>query len=232
MCQRSPSSFNLQPSQIIIVIDQSIKHELADRAMLGPGNQFRTKDASAVAFFLSDLEPTKRIHRVHQLEQTHRNPNYLANLPMVPSFLIGEGHAATLLKQVSTSFLSNVQAMPVIEPVQAWAYKNTSLLAQSFVLAAASHDLATCIMEGYDGRKVQDILRVPDRYAIPLAVAVGYDYHPEDPGELQETPRLPVPEVVFQDVFGEPWNEPEKLEHVEKDGSQPVCEERVVADGR
>jgi len=177
--------------------------------MLGPGNQFRTKDSSVLAFFLADLEPTKRIERIHRLEQSHRNVNYLSTLPMVPSFLIGEGHAATFLKQVSTTFLSNVQPMPVIEPVQAWAYKNTALVAQSFVLAATSHDLATCMMEGYDGRKIQDILRIPDRYAIPLAVAVGYDYYDKDttgdqPQE-ETTPRLPISEIVFQESFGQPW---------------------------
>ena len=201
--QRSPSSFNLQPSQILLVQDQSLKETLAEEAMLGPGNQFRTRDASALAFFLTDLEPTKRIDRIFQLERSVRNSNYLSSLPLVPSFLIGEGHAATLLKTISTHFLANVQAMPVVEPVQAWGYKNTALLAQTFVYAAASHDLATCMMEGYDGRKVQEILRIPDRYAVPLLVAVGYEY--EDPQNFEATPRLPLEEVVFQDTFGQPW---------------------------
>jgi nitroreductase len=188
--------------------------------MLGPGNQYRTKDSSAIAFFLSDLEPSKRIKRISQLEKHHRHPNYLATLPMVPSFLIGEGHFATFLKHVSTDFLSNVQPMPVVEPVQAWAYKNTALLAQSFVFSATSHDLATCLMEGYDGRKVSDLLRIPDRYAIPLAVAVGYDFddnHPGDTNTNVETPRLPVSEMVFSDVFGEPWGHDDDAPHVPLD---------------
>ena len=67
---------------------------------------------------------------------------------MTTSFLIGEGHAATLIKGVATSLLSQVQPMPVVEPVQAWGYKNASLLAQTFVYAAESYSLATCIMEG------------------------------------------------------------------------------------
>jgi nitroreductase len=187
--------------------------------MLGPGNQFRTRDASALAFFLTDLEPTKRVNRIYDLEKDSqsRNVNYLASLPMVPSFLIGEGHAATWLKNVSTDFLANVQAMPVIEPVQAWGYKNTALQAQSFVLAATSHDLATCLMEGYDTRKVQEILRVPDRYAIPLAVAVGYEY--EDPETFEETPRLPLSEVVFGDTFGSPWTGDDLSEESEEAGT-------------
>ena len=119
-----------------------------------------------------------------------------------PSFLIGEGHAATMLKDISTSLLSEVQAMPTVEPVQSWGYKNTALLAQTFVLAAHSHDLATCIMEGYDSRRLQKLLSVPDRYAIPLVVATGYEY--EDPDSFVATPRLNVDEVVFEDKFGVP----------------------------
>lgn len=131
-----------------MVQNQDIQNRLSEEAMLGPGNQFRTRDASALAVFLSDLEPRKRIDRICQLEKEHRNPNYLSSLPMTTSFLIGEGHAATLIKGVATSLLSQVQPMPVVEPVQAWGYKNASLLAQTFVYAAESYSLATCIMEG------------------------------------------------------------------------------------
>jgi nitroreductase len=79
--------------------------------------------------------------------------------------LIGEGHAATLIKGMATNFLSEVQPVPSIEPVQAWGYKNTSLVAQTFVYAAESHDLATCLMEGFDARcerQTQTFDRDPD----------------------------------------------------------------------
>lgn len=189
--------------------DQSVKDQLANEAMLGPGNQFRTKDASALAVFLADLEPTKRLDRIYQLEKdAGRPPNYLTSLPLVPSFLIGEGHAATLIKSVATSMLSEVQAMPVVEPVQAWGYKNASLVAQNYVLAAESHGLATCLMEGFDGRRMQKILQVPDRYAIPLVVATGYEF--EDPSTFIETPRLNLDEIVFDDKFGTPTTLPQE----------------------
>jgi nitroreductase len=210
----------LQPSQIIIVQNQALKEQLSQDAMLGPGNQFRTTNSSAVAVFLSDLEPRKRIDRIYQLEKDHRHPNYLATLPLVPSFLIGEGHAATWIKGVATSLLSEIQPMPMVEPVQAWGYKNVSLLAQTFVYAAESHDLATCMMEGFDGRRVQEVLRIPDRYAIPLIVATGYEY--EDPETFKEkTPRLDLSEVVFGDSFGEalPWNNEEELATTKEEDS-------------
>jgi nitroreductase len=186
----------------VLVQSQEIKDRLSKNAMLGPGNQFRTRDASAVAVFLSDLEVNKRINRICELEKGHRHPNYLSSLAMTTSFLTGEGHAATLLKGVATDILSEVQPMPTVDPIQAWNYKQAGLLAQTFVLAAESHDLATSMMEGYDGRRVREILRVPDRYAIPLMVATGYEY--EDPSTFRKTPRLDMEELVFSDIFASP----------------------------
>ena len=204
--QRSPSSFNLQPSQIIFIESQDVKDALSEHAMLGPGNQYRIKQASAVAVFLSDLEPTKRVNRIHQLEKNHRHPNYRAVFPLSTSFLIGEGHAANLIKGIATEWLSAVKPMPEIEPVQAWSYKNTGLLAQTFVYAAESYDLSTAMMEGFDPRRTRDLLRIPDRYAIPLMVATGYEYEEEqDFTQGKETPRLDVSEIVFSDYFGEMW---------------------------
>jgi nitroreductase len=184
-----------------LVQDAAVKEKLADRAMLGAGNQFRTKDASIVAFFLSDLEVTKRINRIQQLEKGKRDPNYMNMLPIVSSFLAGEGHASTFIKQAATTVLSEVQPMPTLEPVQSWTYKSTALAAQTYVLAATSHDLATCIMEGFDGRRVKDILGIPDRYGVPLAVATGFDFH--EPNEVPRTPRLGLEEVCFVDSFGQ-----------------------------
>ena len=178
-----------------------IKTKLADRAMLGIGNQYRVKDSSAVAVFLADLEVHKRIDRIFQLEKGCRDPNYLATMPIASSFLMGEGHAATLLKQIATDAMSEIQPMPSVEPVQAWSYKNAGLMAQSYTLAATSHDLATCMMEGYDARRAKDVLRVPDRYAIPIMVATGYEY--EDPSTFVPTPRLSMDELVFGNTFGE-----------------------------
>ena len=185
-----------------MVQSQAIKDDLSANAMLGVGNQYRARDASALAVFLSDLQVNKRIDRIFKLEREHRHPNYLSSLPMTASFLTGEGHAANFLKGVATDFLSGVHPMPIVEPIQAWSYKNASLLAQTFVYAAESYDLATCIMEGFDGRRVKEILRVPDRYAIPLMVATGYEY--EDPSNVSRTPRLDLEEIVFGETFASP----------------------------
>jgi nitroreductase len=202
--QRSPSSFNLQPTQIVIVQDAETKNRLSEHAMLGSGNQYRTKDASLLAVFLSDLEVTKRINRINDLEHAAgmRDPNYMLTLPIVTSLVAGEGHAATWIKQTATRILSEIQQpMPSIEPVQAWTYKSTSLAAQTYVLSATSHGLATCIMEGFDNRRLKEVLRIPDRYDVPLTVATGHDYYDND--AAKQTPRLGLEEVCFRDTFGQ-----------------------------
>jgi nitroreductase len=228
--QRAPSGFNLQPTQVVLVEDPATKNAIAERSMLGAGNQHRARDCCAVAVFLSDLEVSKRVPRILELERStkHRHPNYSALLTLSTRFLLGEGHAATWAKQLATDLVSNPPApflrpprpMPVIDPILAWSYKNTGLLVQSFVLAATSHGLSTCIMEGLDSRHLSRILRFPDeRYAVPMVVATGYEYVGEGEGEIDRsrdatataeepptsTPRLPLEEVVFRDSFGVPW---------------------------
>jgi nitroreductase len=215
------------------VQDQQIKEQIASTAMIGKGNQYRTRDCSALAVFCSDLQPTLRIQRILQMERNHcrnlsknassssqppyRHPDYLATMPISTSFMFGEGHLATLLKQATMGYISSntKQAMPEIDPVRVWAYKNTSLMVQSYVLAATSYQLQTSIMEGYDPRRIKDLLHIPsDRYGIPMVVAMGYEYRPpvstttdvdDDTATIQSTTaRLNVNEVVFQNTFGVP----------------------------
>lgn len=172
--------------------------------MLGKGNQGRVKDCSTVAVFLSDLQADKRINRIQQLENGKRHPTYVAMMPITSAFLLGQGHAATLLKQITTDLASNLQPMPGIDPILAWSYKNTALAVQSYVFAAQSHELATCIMEGFDPRRVADILDIPHRYGIPMMVATGYE---REDMKGQATPRLDVSEIVFGESFGVPYGD-------------------------
>lgn len=180
--------------------------------MLGPGNIYRTMDASVMAVFLSDLEPHKRLERIIELEKNSnvRSKQYMASFPIASTFLMGQGKVATLMKQIATDVMSPVQPMPNIDSVKSWSYKNTSLVAQTFVLAATSHGLATCLMEGFDDRRVKEVLRIPDRYGIPLMCCVGYEYKDEHEkggnhvsnNSEQRTPRLNQNEVFFGDTFG------------------------------
>ena len=48
------------------------------------------------------------------------------------------------------------------------------LAAQTYLLAATAHGLATAPMEGFDAARLRAYLDVPARYALPLVVAARY----------------------------------------------------------
>lgn len=210
--QRSPSSFNLQPFHVILVKDDSLKQELAQSAMIGAGNAYRAKDCSILAVFLSDLRVTERISKIHQLGGGH--PDYLASMPIRTGFFLGEGVLASSIKSTALEIASLSSPMPEIEPIRSWSSKNAAMAIQTYVLAATSHGLATAIMEGFDPRRAKDILRIPDRYVIPMVVATGYDYE-EATSENESTPRLRLEEVAFDNVFGQPCTLEPPLEEQE-----------------
>jgi len=223
--------------------------------MLGMGNKYRTLDASGIAIFCTDLMPGRRIDRIYQVESESgvRDDGYMAVMKVASSFLTGEGSAAsggncgnsddnsgssqnrisTFLKRTFAHALSPIQPMPTMEDVESWSYKNAGIMSSIYTLSATAHGLSTCMMEGYDARRVKEILRVPDRYGIPLMVATGYEYRGEATDDAmanltnvvhadflagdgvadeeedasrakRKTPRLGMREVFFGDTFGAP----------------------------
>lgn len=204
-----------------MVQDNILKKEIAEKGMIGKGNQYRARDCSCLTIFCADLKPSLRLQRILELERNNtsqpRHPDYLAMMPITTSFMIGEGYAATLLKQATMEYLSlsTDHPMPEIDFARVWSYKNTSLMVQTYVLAATSHNLQTSIMEGFDPRYLKELLHIPDdRYGIPMVVATGYEYcndkekanvsSKENDDNIPQTARLDINEVVFQDTFGSP----------------------------
>jgi len=219
-----------------MVSNDEIKSNLSQHAMLGPGNMYRTRDCSLLAVFICDVQLHKRIPRIWQLERDSglRDDNYLASFPVVTSFLLSGQRAngtsdvsvSRTMKRIATDFISPIQPAPTMESIEAWSYKNASIMAQTFVLSATAHGLATCIMEGFDARRVSQILRVPEeRYKIPMMVATGYEYVAEgiSAEKTVKTPRLPIQDVFFGDTFGQ-------LLHLGK-GEETEEEEEAVAEG-
>ena len=56
--------------------------------------------------------------------------------------------------QVAFGISSHVLRIPAptVCSAEAWAIKNTMLAAENYLLAATSHGLSSCPMEGFDGR--------------------------------------------------------------------------------
>ena len=90
LSRTTPSGFNLQPTHIILVRCQEIKSALAEQAILGAGNKYRVHNASGIAIFCADLQPSKRVHRIHDLERTHnmREEGYMSVLRVASTTLL------------------------------------------------------------------------------------------------------------------------------------------------
>jgi nitroreductase len=109
-----------------------------------------------------------------------------------------------MLASAFSAAVSHIAPTPAPLNVQAWAYKNTALAANTLLLAATAEGLASTPMEGFDERRVKDVLHVPGSYGVPMLVALGYPA-PSDPSYVaHESPRFPLSDLTRRDVFDGP----------------------------
>jgi len=73
----------------------------------------------------------------------------------------------------------------------------------TFVYSCCSHNLGTCVMEGFDGRRIRSELGVPSEgWGVPACVAVGDCDDENIFGKVDMTKRLDVDEVFFKGGWG------------------------------
>lgn len=219
--RRAPSGFNIQPYAGILLTKEKDR-ELLSNAMLGSNVQ-KVQEAPLVMVFAADLEPSKRVPELQKLEHEAgvRSVESIANLPMHLSMFANEGALGAAIKLAMSSTMTSFRPVPSYAPTIAWAYKQTIFAASTFLLAAESHGLATCPMEGFDERRVKHCLDVPDRYSVPVIIASGYHHHrpPEEDQDQEDqeqqeqhdhdpivqqktTPRFPLSDLFFSGRFG------------------------------
>lgn len=86
-----------------------------------------------------------------------------------------------LLTDATPDFVKN--ALPLFmgqcTTPEAWAFKQTSFAASTFMLAATAHGLSTNPMEGFspkDGQQaIRDAVGLPARYSVPVVISLGYE---------------------------------------------------------
>mmetsp|Transcript_18887 Transcript_18887/g.71507 ORF Transcript_18887/g.71507 Transcript_18887/m.71507 type:complete len:131 (+) Transcript_18887:497-889(+) len=117
------------------------------------------------------------------------------------AYFSGEGVLATRLKQVAGHLLSPTRPMPSVSLADTWAFKNTMLAADHYLLAATALGLATAPMEGFDALRIRHALKIPERFAIPVVVATGH-HESQENAAPKRSPRYAPEEVAYQDEFG------------------------------
>ena len=148
----APSSFNLQPWEVIIVTDPARKEALKKCS----GGQPKITEAPATLIVIANpgaLE--ENIDRVldNQVELGYTRKEDRDKIRGGPFRQYGD---------------------PDSETRRLFAVKNTAFFAMAFMLAARSMDLHTHPMDGMDPEMIKNEFHIPGNRIIPLLIAIGY----------------------------------------------------------
>jgi putative NAD(P)H nitroreductase len=148
----SPSSFNLQPWEVVVVCDPERKKVLRRCA----SNQEKVEEASAVFIVISNPEgPEENIDRV---------------LQSMVDLGYSKKEKADKMKEPVLKNYGETDS----EKRRIFAVKNTCFFAMSVMTAARGLGLETHPMDGFDTDKVKKEFNIPQNRVLPLLIAVGY----------------------------------------------------------
>jgi nitroreductase len=173
---QAPSSLNLQHWRFVAITDPQIRAQLSTTTI--QPNRQRVVDASVIFVILGDLEAHRSLSEI--LEQAVR--------------------AGTLTRELADLRVSTANQLYEGEPhvAREEAVRSVSLAAMVLMLAACNHGFASCPI-GFDPNRLQDVLRISDRYTPLMMIAVGHDAS----SNRKRRPRLPVSQILSFNEFTE-----------------------------
>ena len=164
----APSSFNMQNYRILVVRDAEVRQQIRAAAW----DQPQVTDASVLFILCADLT-------AHQ-----ENPStYWAHAPQEVQDILG----------------------PMIQPfyegkdtlIRDEAMRSSALAGMILMLAAKDMGYDSCPMIGFDGKKVAELINLPQHYALSFMIPVGKQAQPG----WERGDRLPDDRVVAYDKF-------------------------------
>jgi len=174
----SPSGYNLQPWEFLVLRDDETKAALREVAY----DQEHVTDAAAAVVVLGNKDPAAHAESVFDdwLEK-----GYVPN------------------EDVRDALLENVEGMAQMseDDRRVWTTRSTSLAAMTLMLAAWDEGVATCPMEGFDAAALAEEFDVPDGYEPVMIVTMGY---PEDGAadvENERKGRRSLDEILHYEEF-------------------------------
>jgi len=172
----SPSSYNLQPWEFVVVDDDEGQEALREDAY----GQEHVTDASAVVVVFGDLDRGAHAERVFRDQ---------ADKGYTP-----EGRAEDLIERFEDE-------SP--EGNEEWVVQSSMIAATNLMNVAWSRGIASCPMGGWDGDALCETLGVPETWHPVLMVTLGY---PDEDGDEwnteRKTRRSPDEFVTFGEVGG------------------------------
>jgi nitroreductase len=151
---KAPSSFNLQPWNLIVLRDKEKKEKLKALAWGQP----KVAEAPVVLIFLADKNGWQEGHPT--VEKNWQE--------MVKAGSMKAEQRDWFLNAAKSLYGWNTDAN------LAFAAKNTGFFAMSVMYAATSLGLESHPMDGFDHEAVRKAFNIPDNFWVPLLLAIGY----------------------------------------------------------
>jgi nitroreductase len=172
LVKMTPSGYNMQHWEFIVVRNPERKEKLSDAAK----SQRHVREASAVVIALGSKD-------------------LLPRAGMIADDRIKKGSMDEARKAVYLSNIKNASQ----DTLKMWAIQNTSLAVMTLVLAAKNMGISSCIIGAFDIEKVRKEFRIPQEYEIVLLVTLGYDDAKPSP---EQGMRFGFNEIVHLEEFG------------------------------
>jgi len=147
----APSSFNLQPWEVIVVRDPERKKVLRKYAL----DQSKVEEASAVLIIVAD-------------------PDVEVNLNVMLDSWEELGYIKKASRETITAMVRRRYGREGSCDRKIFAAKNAALFAMSLMLAAKGMGLETHAIDGFDETPMKADLAVPDDKLVVMLIAIGY----------------------------------------------------------
>lgn len=164
----SPTSFNMQNWRFVVVKDKAVKEQLKAASF----NQAQVSDASIVILISGDLKAWGKEPERYWKDAPEAVQDQI--VPMIVGFY---------------------QNNPELQRDE--AMRSAGIAGQTIMLAAKAMGYDSCPMIGFDGKKVAEIINLPDDNVLCLMITVGKATQPAK-GRVGQ---LDMSEVVFFDHF-------------------------------
>eukprot|EP01080_Neovahlkampfia_damariscottae_P002545 gene2545-3507_t len=207
LTQRSPSSFNLQPWCAVIVDNELKKKQLCTAAL----SQNRILQAPLTVVFAASgnsLENQQEMLKM-ELESGNFTKEKAERIEKVTNKLFGGPSCVQLVKHFYTKIASYYEpTMTAPKSFNEHSMKQLMIAVQTFMLACSSFGIDSHAMEGFDERRVKELVSLPSHYTIPVIVSIGYSA--DDESMKFTSTRLPTERVFSKNQFGGKLNDKEE----------------------
>jgi nitroreductase len=204
LSQRVPGGYNLQPWVAIVVNDEAKKRDLYEVAL----RQEKILQAPCTVVFAANHgRPLENLDTMLEMDRQFGtlSEEKIDRVRRLATALLDAGPLC--IKQVAkflfTYALSLFVKPMMIAPInmKAYVWKQTMLSVQTLLLAASSHGVQTCAIEGFDERRIKQVVGLPSHYSVPVIVAMGYsNEHLE--GDMKRSIRIQPERQFYKDDFG------------------------------